>query len=302
MSSIVIELQREALNPESKLSDLLRKALLVSKKLSITDIVDWIKKELNGYENREEAPEYRIAYGQVKVEDPYRGVIPVIFKYSKNEELLSKMPFLNPIAKLEDLYRTSDDNTSIMMSYNPQFAKRMMNSINCSSPPVLEVQPSEIYRILDTVRNIVLNWALKLEDDGILGENLSFTEHEKETAAKIAYNINNFFGDVSQSAIQQNTSHSKQNIEITSDGLSNIGLLIDEIKKSLYDAEVDQATIDELKAELATLQSQIDSPKPKTRIINESLNSIKNIFEGAAGAALVQYSPQIIPLIEKIFA
>ena len=48
MASLVQELQKEALDPNVKVSDLLRKALVVSKKLGIAEIEAWINKELNG--------------------------------------------------------------------------------------------------------------------------------------------------------------------------------------------------------------------------------------------------------------
>jgi hypothetical protein len=34
---------------------------------------------------------------------------------------------------------------------------------------------TEIVRIVDQVRTILLNWSLKLEEEGILGEGLSFS-------------------------------------------------------------------------------------------------------------------------------
>jgi hypothetical protein len=48
VASIVIDLQRDSLNPEVDVSDLLRKGLVIASKLGIRDLNDWIENELGG--------------------------------------------------------------------------------------------------------------------------------------------------------------------------------------------------------------------------------------------------------------
>jgi hypothetical protein len=45
-----LELQRDALERSIAVSDLLRKALVVSRKLGIDSIQEWLNSELNGYD------------------------------------------------------------------------------------------------------------------------------------------------------------------------------------------------------------------------------------------------------------
>ena len=54
---------------------------------------------------------------------------------------------------------------------------------------------SEIYRILSTVRNKILEWALLLEEHGIVGEGMTFTDEEKQKAqdTQIINNYTNYF-------------------------------------------------------------------------------------------------------------
>jgi hypothetical protein len=54
--SLVEELQRDAVNPGVRVSDLLRKALLVPSKLDIPGVPEWIDKELSGYDLADEVP------------------------------------------------------------------------------------------------------------------------------------------------------------------------------------------------------------------------------------------------------
>ena len=215
MSSLVHELQKEALDPKIKVSDLLRKALVVSKKLAISEIETWINRELNGYEGGGDTPEYRMAHGRVMVDDPRSGMIPVIFKYPEKDELLSKMPFINTAAHLEHLYGDGSSDSTVLMSYNPQLERKLMDGMSTRVPPVLQVQLSEVYRVLDAIRNTILNWALKLEEDGIRGDGMAFSKEEKETATGVSYNINNFYGDVAHSQVQQGSNHSTQSQDNT---------------------------------------------------------------------------------------
>ncbi len=87
VTSIVLELQRDALNREVPISDLLRKAFVVAKKLKITEFENWVTHELNGYENAEDIPKYRQVNGKVQVWNLYHGWQPVIFQDHKTEEL-----------------------------------------------------------------------------------------------------------------------------------------------------------------------------------------------------------------------
>jgi len=75
------------------------------------------------------------------------------------------------------------------------------------TPPRLIVQQADFVAILDAVRNTVLDWTLKLESDGVLGEGMTFSSQEKKTVMKNVtnYNIGNFngvLGNVSGSNVQ----------------------------------------------------------------------------------------------------
>ena len=45
--------------------------------------------------------------------------------------------------------------------------------------PFLQIRKTAFARILDAVRNTILEWSLKMEADGIHGEGLTFTSGRK---------------------------------------------------------------------------------------------------------------------------
>ena len=52
MGSLVLELQKEALDQSVSTLSLLRKSLVVATKLKLQDFKDWIASEINGYKDR----------------------------------------------------------------------------------------------------------------------------------------------------------------------------------------------------------------------------------------------------------
>jgi hypothetical protein len=67
MGSLVLELQRECLDSRIFVSDVLRKALVVARKLGLTEFQAWINSELNGYyAGKIDLPEYRILCAQLR--------------------------------------------------------------------------------------------------------------------------------------------------------------------------------------------------------------------------------------------
>ena len=118
-------------------------------------------------------------------------------------------------------------------------------------PPVRVVSRSQVVAILDKVRTGVLEWALKLESEGITGDGISFTETEKQIAKKSTHiTIQNFqgvIGDVTHSTVTQNLDLTVKTGEIKS--------LIDYLKAQGVGKE-----------DLSELQTAIaDDPSPTSR-------------------------------------
>ena len=75
MTSIILELQSLAANPNSDVEELVSKTLMVARKLKINELTEWCNNELQGYSS-ENLPKYRIFYGELKAFNPYRGDVP----------------------------------------------------------------------------------------------------------------------------------------------------------------------------------------------------------------------------------
>ena len=204
MSSIVIELQKDSLNPEISATQLLRKALVVANKLGIEDLIDWITKELNGYNNDDKLPEYREVGGEVMVFNPYHGWQPVLFRTKRETEIMSSKYIMSSISKIENICKKKDDDSVITYNIPDEIRNRIMRA-TAGLVPSFVANESQINGIIEAVKNIILNWSLKLEKEGILGEDLYFSDIEKEKVTSKTFNIENFtgvIGDISGGDIQ----------------------------------------------------------------------------------------------------
>ena len=56
------------------MGDLLRKAMVITRKLKLRAMSDWCSSELNGYDDYTKVLSYRVLEGEVKVYNPYNGI------------------------------------------------------------------------------------------------------------------------------------------------------------------------------------------------------------------------------------
>lgn len=211
MGKIVIELQQEALKSDFDIMNLLRKAYLVAKKLKLQEFEKWINNELNGYESQDQIPAYRLLRGELKGWNPYHGWVPVLLK-SENENLTTHMA-ADSIANLLNIYENSTNNCAILQ-FGAGLNNLLSQSVAFDTKFALQIGTNQIYNIIERVRNIILDWSITLEENGIWGEGLQFNETEKDiaiTTPTINNYINNFYSSVSNTQIQQDAKEASQN-------------------------------------------------------------------------------------------
>nr|WP_228518085.1 hypothetical protein [Vibrio parahaemolyticus] len=283
VDGLVLELQRDALNKTVSVADLLRKALVVSKKLQIIEMEAWICNELRGYGNIETiVPDYREIRGEVKVFNPYHGWQPLNMSSSKLAEILSTRKIGQPVSELDSLANDHKEDT-LQVPFNQETKNQIISLMNIPLEPSLLVPRTEIVGILDAIRNEILNWSLDLESRGILGDGMSFTKEEKIAASKITYQVTNNIQNMNNSQFQQDSAGATQTLTI-SENRDNLREFIQRFNEVHDSLDLDDLTKQELCTEVKTVELQLESPKPKQSIISESIKSIRSILEGVTGS------------------
>ncbi|WP_434139694.1 hypothetical protein [Photobacterium leiognathi] len=283
MPGLVLELQRDALNNNVDTSSLVRKALVVSRKLGIKDVENWLNQELNGYTVPEDSlPTYRELHGSLKVHNPIRGLIPFRIANPSLTDELSHRRIAQSIAELESIIKLNDTG-KLIMNYPPDIRDRLMGVMELPMEPFLEISTSQIVAIIDSLRNEILNWALKLEQKGVKGEGMTFSHNEKQAAERVTYTITNNIGSMQNSQLQQASDNSHQSMDFEVNN-SHVTEFLEILKSSIRQLHLNESDANELNAEVATIEHQLASPKPKKIILLESLKSLRNIIEGTAGS------------------
>lgn len=282
MNGLVSELQKACLDSSVRTAQVLQKAYVVARKLEIKEFEAWVSKEINGYKDADEIPDYRFVTGQIKVWNPYRGWIPVIADDPKAQRILNSRPASQPLGELEDtVVRAGSGN--LTMTFTPEQERDILGPNSLFANPKLHLSAGVVQGIVDKVRHIVLEWCLDLEAQGVVGEGMTFSAQEKK-AAESAQNIEvHYHGNVSQSQVATDRSSQVMN---TSVNLEEMRTFVRELREHLGALQLTTDQQAQVLADLASIESQLSAPKPSGGIITEALKSIRNIAEGMVGSLL----------------
>ena len=207
-NSIVLEIQRLATDRSQDVSDLLRKSLLVATKLKLDDFKIWIESELHGWRG-ERVPEYREARAEIRLKNPFHGLIPFFVADAEIMDLLCNIEIRDPIESLLHLVRnhSAGDPSPVHPLTPKQVAFILQHQDGMGLEPVRVLSITKVASVVDAVRTTILEWSLQLEAEGISGDNLVFTEEEKSRAVSSTnISIGNFqgiLGNVEGSSVSQ---------------------------------------------------------------------------------------------------
>lgn len=298
MPAIVPELIEMATGRTVSTTDLLRKSLVVSERLALPYFSNWINFELNGYKENP-TPEYRKLKGEIKLLTTSGRPLPPSAALMQliNREL--EINITEPIHEIEisikdreELLREINiENKKIYKTRDIQFATKHINEIEIARGNRLAATLStkKAQGICENVRTKILDIALDLEKNGIKGNGMTFNNKEKEIAKH--YKITNINGQIQ---IDSPGSSQSQTKTVDTEKLCE---LVSALRKALdKDNSMSSDGRLELESELAALEAQARSPKPKWPIVNAAALSLKSILENAAGSALASAA---LPLLSQ---
>ena len=286
MSSVVLELQREVTQSDCDIVSVLRRAHLIASKLELKDFNQWKVNELNGYDSQIDIPEYRSVPGQLKAFNPYHGWIPVMLTDPDIEELVCHPKMRNSISELLSL--CNGNGSSVVMTLTGE----LQNSLNkmCDVPihmqMAIHIPKPAVADIIEKVKNTLIEWTLELESKGVLGEEMSFSEQEKEIAKSIPQQVNNYYGSTNViNGTTEKLQANAGNIVTAHFDYEIAKKAVDEIDDSIQKSkELSQEDKDEALELLRDIRNKIDTKKKDT-VIKSALVGLKD-FLISTGAGL----------------
>jgi len=258
-STLLHQIQNEAVDAHHDLTSLLRKCRILAQRLNNTDLKHWVNNELDGYRSNDELPIYRILRSCPMLGDYYgfggSGATNVAIPPTSIDEAIrnSIVPvrFHQGIMELDTLTTSSREGflnltvppEAFMFIKHPQMRGDM---VLCSVSKV--VNTAFIKGIFDTVRNRILNFTLELESEGSnAGDPLESLRIGKSDVIQHIFNTE-IRGNVSNlaqgsSQFSQNVNVPKGDVEAFISSLQPIGLTEGEINELVE--TIQQETPDE---------------------------------------------------------
>lgn len=296
MNSLILELQKSAIDETVPASTLLRKAFVVATKLGQDEFRKWIETELDGYtdEFTDDLPIYRQASGQIMASNMFGGWLPVEFEDDKLDQLTSKKGIVQSVLEIEHLETQSNKQGKLVIPLPSSLQKTLRVGLGYEAQFTFVLSKASINAILGGIRTIILRWSLELESAGVRGEDMSFTEAESEASGSVPQEINNYYAPVT---IQNVGTGSATSIVVGKLDIGKVTVFI-ELLDTKLDALGDLDDKDEMIEDVNTIKSQVKSESPKWDKINAALRSIgTTLGKAGASAAVKELLGQLAPLL-----
>ena len=294
MAKLVIELQKECLNTNCSFSDLCQKAYFIARKLNQDEMIEFLKKEIYGYKNLKDLPDYRYVDLIYKAFNPYHGWIPFQIPSQGVFSRLLKGPIFLSVGEMQDFLNADDSilNSAVPLELQQELIKRS------NMPFITEIKgvfsKTQLVRILDVIKNRILDWAIKLEKEGICGNDYEFTEHEKEIAKNMMVIIN---GNVNGSNIIDSMTNSSVTVNNNGFDFEALKQFVTKIEADLENAkniEVDKSRF--LKEQTTLLKKSIEEKNETSAIDLLKNNATGSISSGiwSVGSMVSSYISSIM--------
>jgi AbiTii-like protein len=141
----------------------------------------------------------------------------------------------------------------------------------------LVIATSELVRIIDQVRSLVLDWALNLQKAGIMGSEVSFNDAEKEKAQAASTTIH--IGSIGTMAGNIGQGNNSGNNTIKMEQVQSI---LDRLKPHVSTLSAEGAG-KALSERIAALEQAIKQKEPDISAIRGFIIDLRNTLTGAAG-------------------
>lgn len=271
MGKAVIELQKDIITNELEIVSILRKAHMIASKLNLEEFDTWIKNELNGYHNNSSIPEYRNVFGEIKAKNSYYGLIPV----SLSSELASELKIRKISNNISEIVALNQQKKDMVISLPAEISKMLCADLGVTFPCYFVFGSHCLNGIIDSVKNTLLEWCLKLEKDGIVGDEFEFSNEEIEKAKTIPQQVNYygqvFNGNVNNSQVVVGNNNS---ISLTFNDFFD---LIEKIKESINNEQISEQRKKEALDILEDINKSVQQKK-KSSIIKSAFIGLKEFL------------------------
>jgi hypothetical protein len=133
-----------------------------------------------------------------------------------------------------------------------------------------------------------------IKHNGVVQIEAALTTPDRPTHYFPPVNIINI-EKMSNSQIQQGTIQSTQSVTSSGVDLNSVSTFIQSLHEILPSLELESGRLSEIEADTRTVESQLNSPRPKINVIRDCLNSIHEIL-----CPIAEITKEITPIIQVL--
>lgn len=244
--SLKDKIQNEIIDETKKLSNILRKAVILAHRLKSEEFKSWVDQELNGYSaDKEQLPMYRAmrvqTYGHFS--GPFQSglrnaPIPTAQFSEEIHEFATTQYFFQSIRELESMVESGDRTFNFQWpaDFVVPIADKIYENMVCMQAWKI-ISVDQVEGIIDTVRNRLLSFVLEIEDiDPKAGE--SRQEEDNLSPDTVSQVFNNFIlgshnvvGSGTNVSLAVTQSVSEGDFESLAETLKSWGLENDDVRE-----------------------------------------------------------------------
>ncbi len=240
-------------------------------------------RELNGYRQDAQFPEYRKVSATFQAYNPYyRAWQPIIFlQPEKVESLLRPRIVTTPVIELDGAHQDAE----FVFNLDPTVKAHLITAVGYPADVRCLLDRSQVLAIPRHVRHLILDWSLRLEKAGNRGDGLSFSQPEKEKAHRISINIHGNVGNLSNvvdvAAGAAVTARQTSTVSIDAESLSKLAAKL----RQYADALIAPDRREQFRQALDAIESESQAENPNSGRLRQALTFVHGMVRDAAVSA-----------------
>ena len=158
-----MELLRDELSDsKNSISDIMRRAYIIGKQIGEQNFVDWLHKELKGYDQKSDVPEYRVIHGQLYGTDEAGNGHLTIVRNLENSNVFSSQSINFPISHIENIVKDTNPGQNININLNDSLVDILRETKPGSIDFYIKYPRAIIKSILDQISLRLLEFIIDL--------------------------------------------------------------------------------------------------------------------------------------------
>lgn len=289
MENLISDLQKDLINGVDDLQ-ILRKALILSKQLNLDEFTNLINNELNGYDESDDLPDYRILECTLMGDTDFKRYIPTEVEGLPEEsyDLLHTIYLYESIPEIIDL--TNSGYPFIMKTLDYRIQKPILES-NSDLVRIYRACPMhKLKSVISNVKNIILEWSIELNNENSCSNDDIIKRNDSHVLINHVDNLN-IMGDNAQIT---NIFASKEEIQDNLNDMQNI----------INSQNIDDDAKINIQNNILVIKKELEKEKPDLSKMQSASNLIKSFIKdisiSATANLLTQHIDVIINLISSM--